>query len=143
MIDNQKLASKKTVVNNKQQDLRSEAEVLVSSLRTVPMFNSVTFNKDQYVSVNSLPNMLNDLYRFCVVGNLILRIDTTFELVDGLWLTDTTYTNEALVDLKGKQSRVSWSFLLAFPKDKRELSQVRWRTGYPKTRAAGSKKDGP
>ena len=32
MIDNQKLASKKTVVNNKQQDLRSEAEVLVSSL---------------------------------------------------------------------------------------------------------------
>ena len=32
MIDNQKLASKKTVVHNKQQDLRSEAEVLVSSL---------------------------------------------------------------------------------------------------------------
>ena len=102
MIDNRKLASKKTVENNKKQDLRSEAEVLVSSLRTVPMFNSVTFNKDQYVSVNSLPNMLNDLYRFCVVGNSILRIDTTFELVDGLWLTDTTYTNEALVDLKGK-----------------------------------------
>ena len=102
MIDNRKLASKKTVENNKQQDLRSEAEVLVSSLRTVPMFNSVTFNKDQYVSVNLLPNMLNDLYRFCVVGNSILRIDTTFELVDGLWLTDTTYTNEALVDLKGK-----------------------------------------
>ena len=74
----------------------------MSILRTVPMFNSVTFNKDQYVSVNSLPNMLNDLYRFCVVGNSILRIDTTFELVDGLWLTDTTYTNEALVDLKGK-----------------------------------------
>ena len=102
MTDNQKLASKKPVENNKQQDLRSEAEVLVSSLRTVPMFNSVTFNKDQYVSVNSLPNMLNDLYRFSVVGNSILRIDKTFQLVDGLWLTDTTYTNEALVDLKGK-----------------------------------------
>ena len=53
MIDNRKLASKKTVVNNKQQDLRSEAEVLVSSLRTVPMFNSVMFNKDQYVSVQT------------------------------------------------------------------------------------------
>ena len=53
MIDNQKLASKKTVVNNKQQDLHSEAEVLVSSLRTVPMFNSVMFNKDQYVSVQT------------------------------------------------------------------------------------------
>ena len=53
MIDNRKLASKKTVVNNKQQDLHSEAEVLVSSLRTVPMFNSVMFNKDQYVSVQT------------------------------------------------------------------------------------------
>ena len=83
MIDNPKLASKKTVENNKQ-DLRSEAEVLVSSLQTVPMFNSVMFNKDQYVSVNLLPNMLNDLYTFCVVGNSILRIDTTFELVNGL-----------------------------------------------------------
>ena len=83
MIDNPKLASKKTVENNKQ-DLPSEAEVLVSSLQTVPMFNSVKFNKDQYVSVNLLPNMLNDLYTFCVVGNSILRIDTTFELVDGL-----------------------------------------------------------
>ena len=109
----------------------------MSSLRTVPMFNSVTFNKDQYVSVNSLPNMLNDLYRFCVVGNSIPRIDTTFELVDGLWLTDTTYTNEALVDLKGKHPEFPG------PKDQGELSQVRWRTGYPKTRAAGSKKDRP
>ena len=53
MIDNRKLASKKTVVNNKQQDLQSEAEVLVSSLRTVPMFNSVMFNKDQYVSIQT------------------------------------------------------------------------------------------
>lgn len=32
----------------------------------------------------------------------ILCIDTIFEVVDGLWLTDTTYTNEALVELKGK-----------------------------------------
>lgn len=46
--------------------------------------------------------MVNDLYRFCVNGNLVLRVDTTFELVEGLWLTDTTYTNKALIDLKGK-----------------------------------------
>ena len=32
----------------------------------------------------------------------ILCIDTIFEVVDGLWLTDTTYTNQALVELKGK-----------------------------------------
>ena len=46
--------------------------------------------------------MLNNLFKFCVLGNAILRVDTTFELVHGLWLTDTTYKNEALIDLKGK-----------------------------------------
>lgn len=46
--------------------------------------------------------MINDLYRFCVNGNSVLRVDTTLELVEGHWLTDTTYTNEALIDLKGK-----------------------------------------
>lgn len=30
------------------------------------------------------------------------KSNPTFELVEGLWLTDTTYTNEALIDLKGK-----------------------------------------
>lgn len=45
---------------------------------------------------------MNNLFRFCVLGNAILCVDTTFEIVDGLWLTDTTYTKEALIDLKGK-----------------------------------------
>ena len=46
--------------------------------------------------------MVIDLYRFCVNGNSVLHVDTTFELVEGLWLTDATYTNEALIDLKGE-----------------------------------------
>ena len=29
-------------------------------------------------------------------------MDTTFELVGGLWLTDTTYTNEALLNSNGR-----------------------------------------
>ena len=99
VIDNRKHASKKAASENCiQHHKRSEAEVLVSSLQTIPVVNSVTFSKDQYVSVNFLPNMLNDLYRFCVLGNSTLRVDTTFELVNGLWLTDTTYTNEALIN---------------------------------------------
>ena len=44
--------------------------------------------------------MLNNLFKFCVLGNAILHVDTTFKLVDGLSLTDTTYKNEALIDLK-------------------------------------------
>ena len=73
MIDNRKLASKKTVVNNKQQDLHSEAEVLVSSLRTVPMFNSVMFNKDQYVSVQTYIHT----YIHSLFGNAGYRICKT------------------------------------------------------------------
>lgn len=42
------------------------------------------------------------MHHFCVRGNCNLHVDTTFELVEGLWLTDTTYTSEALVDLNGK-----------------------------------------
>ena len=42
------------------------------------------------------------LKRFCVNGNSIWRVDTTFKLVDGLWLTDSTYTNEVLVNSQGK-----------------------------------------
>ncbi|RMX57773.1 hypothetical protein pdam_00006752 [Pocillopora damicornis] len=82
--------------------IRNEAETLITSLHTLPLNSSVTFTKEQYISVNSSPNMLNDIHRFCVLGNSILRIDTNFELVDGLWLTDTTYTNESLIDQSNK-----------------------------------------
>ena len=60
---------------------RNEAETLIASLHTLPLNSSVTFTKERYISVNSSPNMLNDIHRFCVLGNSILRIDTTFELL--------------------------------------------------------------
>lgn len=81
---------------------KSEAEEMIFSLQSNPLLQSVTFAKDCYVAFNILPRMLNDLHRFCVGGNSIFRVDTTFELVEGLWLTDTTYSNEALVGHYGK-----------------------------------------
>lgn len=103
LIDNRKCAGKKEANQLKKSSCdHSEAEALIASLQSLQLVNSVTFNKEQYISVNYLPSMLNDLNRFCVLGNSILRVDTTFELVDGLWLTDTTYTNTALIDAKGK-----------------------------------------
>ena len=75
---------------------------MISCLQTVSLLQSVTFTKESYIAFNSLPNMITDLHRFCVNGNAILHVDTTFELVEGLWLTDTTYTNEALTNLNGK-----------------------------------------
>lgn len=141
VIDNRKFASKKACGSNDQHDVRSEAEVLVSSLQTIPMVNSVTFSKDQYVSVNYLPSMLNDSFKFCVLGNAILRVDTTFELVDGLWLTDTTYTNEALIDLKGKHPEFPGPSFWHFPQDARKLSSFRGRACYTETRASWIEED--
>mgnify|MGYP001796405625 CR=1 FL=1 len=99
MVQNKKMASKKAETKK---DMHSEAEVLVSSVQNIDLLNSVAFTKDQYLSVNYLPSMLNDIHKFCMLGNSILHVDTTFELLDGLWLTDTTYTHEGLVNLNGK-----------------------------------------
>ena len=105
LIDNRKLLSKKetSTSSSSKKQFKSEAE-MISCLQSVPFLQSVTFTKETYVAFNSPSNMINDLYRFCVNGNSVLRVDTTFELVEGLWLTDMTYTNKALIDLKGKNA---------------------------------------
>ena len=54
------------------------------------------------MAVNYLPPMLEDINRFCVKGNSYLSVDTTFEICDNLYLTDTTYQNLALLEWKGK-----------------------------------------
>ena len=46
--------------------------------------------------------MLQDMHRFCVLEDSIFTIDTMFEISDGLLLTDTTYSNLALLDNRGK-----------------------------------------
>ena len=105
LVDNRKLslkAKETSTCSSGKKKFKSEAEEMISCLQTVCLLQSVTFTKESYIAFNSLPNMINDLHRFCVNGNAILRVDTTFKLVEGLWLTDTTYTNEALTNLNGK-----------------------------------------
>ena len=101
MIANRKYKNTKAT-STKTTPKRNEAETLIASLHTLPLNSSVTFTKEQYISVNSSPTMLNDIYRFSVLGNSILRIATTFELVEGLWLTDTRYANESLINQSNK-----------------------------------------
>ena len=43
-----------------------------------------------------------DIYRFCVRDNGIICIGTTFEICDGLYLTDTTYPYLSLHGINGK-----------------------------------------
>ena len=46
---------------------------------------------------NNLPKVLANVKKFRVTRKSILRVVTSFELVDGLWLTDSTFTHEGLV----------------------------------------------
>ena len=51
-------------------------------------------------------------------GNSILHVDTTFELVDGLWLTDTTFSHEALINHRnGKHPEFPGPSFWHFKKD--------------------------
>ena len=106
LVDNRKLLMKRdsSSTTSANKPFTSEAGEMISLLRSNDLLQSVTFTKEHYVTLNLLPQMLNDLHCFCVLGDSILRVDTTFELVEGLWLTATTYSNEALVheDLNGK-----------------------------------------
>ena len=98
LIDNRKLLSKKetSTSSSSKKQFKSEAEEMISCLQSVPFLLSATFTKESYVAFNSLSNMINDLYRFCINGNSVLRVDTTFELVEGLWLTDNTIQHNTI-----------------------------------------------
>ena len=101
VIDNRKYKQKE-----KSKDIsgkQSKAEIIVNYLKEDDAFvKSLNLNKDEYNTLNFIQEQLWDVYRFCVKGNSILSIDTTFEICEGLYLTDSTYQNLSLVDQNGK-----------------------------------------
>ena len=84
--------------------------------------------------------MLNDIYRFCILGNSILRIDTTFELVDGLWLTDTTYTNESLINESKKHPEFPGPSFWHFKKSRESYRRFAGELAIAKPELLGLKK---
>ena len=68
----------------------------------VAFVKSLTLNKDEYNALNYIQEQLWDFYSFCVKGNSTLSIDFTFEICEGLYLTDSTYQSFSLVDQYGK-----------------------------------------
>ena len=73
-------------------------EQLIKQVQTSNFIRKVTFHHDRYSTMNYLDTMINDITKFCVNGDSVLNVDTTFELVEGLWLTDTCYENKSLLD---------------------------------------------
>eukprot|EP00112_Aurelia_sp_Birch-Aquarium-sp1_P016153 Seg3637.1 transcript_id=Seg3637.1/GoldUCD/mRNA.D3Y31 product="hypothetical protein" protein_id=Seg3637.1/GoldUCD/D3Y31 len=79
---------------------------------------SITILPTHYYSVHYLEESLKDIERFCVDGNSVQRVDTTFEIIDNCWVTDTSYTNESLVsESNGKHPEFPGPIMLHFRKD--------------------------
>ena len=61
------------------------------------MRNVVTILPQHYVVFTFTDDYLESVERCCVNSSSVFRCDATFEIMDKLWLTDTCYTNKALI----------------------------------------------
>ena len=69
----------------------TDAESLIDLVHDKSFVRSVRFDGEYYSSFNCTPQILIDMHRFCVLGNLTWVVDTTFQVADKLWLTDSSY----------------------------------------------------
>ena len=78
-IDNRKYTRK---IDNQDPNLErdSAAETILKSVKTGEFIKSATFNDQSYSTINYLAQMMEDIKSFCVIGEGILSVDTTFEL---------------------------------------------------------------
>ena len=79
---------------------------------------SVVFLSEQYASFTASDQILKDVECFCVHGSGTLVVDTTFELYEGLWLTDSSFEYQALLSENGKHPSFPGPFMWCFKKDR-------------------------
>ena len=63
---------------------------------------SLTHSSNCYCHINFNKNSISE--QFCVDGSSILRFDTTFEIIEGFWLTDKSYINLSIIDESGNHT---------------------------------------
>lgn len=99
-----------------------ETEALIALLKNKKsIVQSVRFQDDRYTAVLHFPTMINDLNRFCVEGNGHLNVDTTFSILPGLWMTDTSYQHLGLLKSDGQHPEFPGPMMLHFRKDREEF----------------------
>ena len=97
-----------------------EIDNLMSQIQenNVIFMQSMTLLPKHYIQYNYENKNLNDVSRFFVRGSSVLRVDTTFEIIDNLWLTDTSFTNESLIDENKNHPEFSGPYMVHFRKDR-------------------------
>ena len=124
--DPNKILSLKSVQNlkynaTKNDKLKTELNTLIDAVQENKLIKVLRFTGDRYTAICYSENMLQDIKRFCVDDDAVFAIDTTFEIVPGLWLTDTTYECRALFDINRKHPHFPGPFMLHFRKDEPEF----------------------
>ncbi len=88
----------------------SEAEQFTRALTILPK---------HYFSIHFFDESLEDIERFCVNDSSVFRVNTTFEIIKNLWVTDTSYTNSSLLcEHTGKNPEFPGPIMLHSRKDK-------------------------
>ena len=101
VISNQKYASKEKNQNGADVNKDTDAECIVRYIkRNDSYIKSFHLDSEQYSAINYLSHQLTVIKRFCAEDTAILSVETTFEIYDGLFLTDTSYPNLSLLDKK-------------------------------------------
>ena len=99
----------------------NEIEKLIKMVQEDTFARTIKILKDRYVTFNYKDYMIDDLKRFCVNGSSELNIDTTFDLIYGLWSTDTSYRNLSLINIDGKPLEFPGPSVWHFHKDRVEF----------------------
>ena len=56
--------------------------------------------------------------RFCGHGSSVLHLDTTFEITNNMWFTDTSFTNESLIDESKNHPEFLGPYIVDFHEDR-------------------------
>ena len=78
----------------------------------------MTILPQYYVVFAFIDDCFEGVERCCVNSSSIFRCDTTFEIMDKLWLIDTCYTNTAFIKTQGtKHPEFPGTMMVHFTKD--------------------------
>ena len=83
---------------------------------------TVSAQDDNYIIFLATDKQIQDVKKFCCRGNSVLSVDTTFNLCD-LWLTDTSFKNERLINSSGNHPIFLGPCFLHFRKDEATFSR--------------------
>ena len=121
----------------------SQTECIVRYLKTNDSFVETFFlDREQYSAFNYIPYQLTDIRRFCVKDQGILSTDTTFEICEGLYITDTSYLNKSLIDKSsGNHPQFPGPSFCHFKKKRRGIQKICGRDPYCRSVIGRNEKD--